>query len=58
LQDILRQRRVEIVRDRERPGAKAERTRTGLGRRDWPQLGNLAATADNDEVFPGFNPVQ
>jgi hypothetical protein len=57
-QDLLRQRRVEVVRDREHPGTKAERSRTGLGCGDRPQLGDRVATADHDEVFPGLNPVQ
>jgi len=57
-QDLLRQRRVEVVRDRECPGAEAERSRTGLAGGDGPQFGDLAAAADHDEVFPGFNPVQ
>ena len=57
-QDLLRQRRVEVVGDRERPGAEAERSGTGLDGGDGPQLGDRAAAADHDEVFPGLNPVQ
>jgi hypothetical protein len=58
LQDLLGQRRVEVVRDREHPSAEAKRPRTGLGGGDGPQLCDRAAAADHEEVFPGLNPVQ
>jgi hypothetical protein len=57
-QDLLRQRRVEVVRDRKRPGAEAKRSWTGLGGGDGPELGDRAAAAGHDQVFPGLNPVQ
>lgn len=57
-QGLLRQRRVEVVRDRELPGAKAEWSRAGLGRGDGPQLSYGAPIAGHDEALPGLNPVQ
>lgn len=57
-QDLLRQRRVEVIWDRERPCTEAERSRTGLSGGDGPQLGDRSATADYDEAFPCLNPVQ
>jgi hypothetical protein len=56
-QDLLRQRRVEVVRDRECPSAEAKWARFGLGGGDGPQLSDRAASADYDEVLPGLNPV-
>lgn len=38
--DFLRQWRVEVVRDPERPGAEAKRAWAGLGGRDGSQLGD------------------
>lgn len=58
LQDLVRQRRVEVVRDLERPGAEAKRTRTGLRGGDGPQLGDRSPATNHAEVFPGLNPVQ
>jgi hypothetical protein len=55
-QDLFRQRRV-IVRDRERPGAEAEGSRTRLCSGDRPQLRDWTAIADHDEVFSGLNPI-
>jgi hypothetical protein len=52
------QRFVEVVWNRERSDAEAEGTRSGLSRRDRPELGDRAATADHDEVLPGLDPVQ
>jgi hypothetical protein len=57
-QDVLRQRRVKVVRNREGAGAEAERSRAGWGCGDGPKLGDRAAAADDDEVFPGLDPVQ
>jgi len=56
--DLLRQRRVEVVRNRKRPGAQAEWSRTGLGGGGRPKLGDWTAVAYHDEVFPNLNAVQ
>ena len=57
-QDLIRQRRVEIVRDLERPGTEAEGARTGLCSGDGPQLRDRAAVADHEDVFSGLNTVE
>lgn len=54
----LRERRVEVVRDLERAGAEAERTRAGKGGGDGAKLSDRATAANHEEVFPGLHPVQ
>jgi hypothetical protein len=56
--DFLSKRRVQVIRNRERPGAEAKRSRVGLGNEKGTQLGDRTTAADHDEVFPCFNPVQ
>ncbi len=42
-----------MVRDPERAGAEAERTRTGLGGGNGPQLSDRTVASDHDEAFSG-----
>ncbi len=57
-QDLTRQRRVEIVRNRERPGTEAKGPWTRRRRGKRPELGDGSAITDDDKVLPGFDPVQ
>jgi hypothetical protein len=57
-QDLLRKRRIKIVRDLERPHTKAERSRAGWGCGDGPHLGDGIAATNDDEVLSGLDPVQ
>lgn len=57
-QDLVRQQRVEVVRDPERPGAEAKGSGTGLCRRDRSQLRDWATVADHENMLSGLNPVQ
>jgi hypothetical protein len=58
LQDLLRQRSVEVVWNRERSGAETERPWTGLSRGNRAQLSDRKAAAEHNEVLPGLNPIQ
>lgn len=57
-QNFFRQRRVEVVRNYERPSTEPERSRIGLLRRNGPQLGDRVVASDYEEMFPGLDPVQ
>jgi hypothetical protein len=57
-QDLLRQWRVKVVRNREGSGAETERSHAKLGGGDGYQLGDRAAATDHNEVFSRLNPVQ
>jgi hypothetical protein len=56
-QDLLRERRVEVVRNLELPSAEAERTRTGLRCCDRAKLSNGPPLADHEEMFSGLNAI-
>jgi hypothetical protein len=57
-QDLLGQRRVEVIRYGERPSGEAKRARTRLDGGDRAQLGHRPSAADHDETLSSLNPVQ
>ena len=56
--EVGRQRAVEVIRNGERAGGQSKWPGRRMGRGNWPEFCDGAASADDDDVLPCLHSVE